>query len=105
MKQVDGHILTSEGFVAGTLEVRTDGRIARISGNAIEPARLREAPLVLPGFIDSLPEKDGVAQRVPMKRYGKMEEISELIAFLASDKAGYITGQNIRVDGGITRSV
>jgi NAD(P)-dependent dehydrogenase (short-subunit alcohol dehydrogenase family) len=60
---------------------------------------------VLPGFIDSLPEKDGVAQRVPMKRYGKMEEISELIAFLASDKAGYITGQNIRVDGGITRSV
>lgn len=60
---------------------------------------------VLPGFIDSLPEKEGVAQRVPMKRYGRMEEISELIAFLASDKAGYITGQNIRVDGGITRSV
>jgi len=60
---------------------------------------------VLPGFIDSLPEKDGVAQRVPMKRYGRMAEISELIAFLASDKAGYITGQNIRVDGGITRSV
>lgn len=60
---------------------------------------------VLPGFIDSLPEKDGVAQRVPMKRYGRMEEISELIAFLASDKAGYITGQNIRVDGGITRAV
>jgi len=60
---------------------------------------------VLPGFIDSLPEKEGVALRVPMKRYGRMEEISELIAFLASDKAGYITGQNIRVDGGITRSV
>ena len=60
---------------------------------------------VLPGFIDSLPEKEGVAQRVPMKRYGRMEEISELIAFLASDKAGYITGQNLRVDGGITRSV
>ena len=60
---------------------------------------------VLPGFIDSLPEKEGVAQRVPMKRYGRMEEISELIAFLASDKAGYITEQNLRVDGGITRSV
>jgi NAD(P)-dependent dehydrogenase (short-subunit alcohol dehydrogenase family) len=60
---------------------------------------------VLPGFIDSLPEKDGVAQRVPMKRYGKMAEISELIAFLASDKAAYLTGQNIRVDGGLTRSV
>jgi NAD(P)-dependent dehydrogenase (short-subunit alcohol dehydrogenase family) len=60
---------------------------------------------VLPGFIDSLPEKDGAAQRVPMGRYGRMEEVSELIAFLASDKAGYLTGQNIRVDGGITRSV
>ncbi len=60
---------------------------------------------VLPGFIDSLPEKDGVARRVPMGRYGRMEEVSELIAFLASDKAGYLTGQNIRIDGGITRSV
>jgi N-acetylglucosamine-6-phosphate deacetylase len=52
MKQVSGHILTSDGFVAGTLEVRSDGRIAGISGKAIEPARLREAPIVLPGFID-----------------------------------------------------
>ncbi|HEY9065849.1 MAG TPA: SDR family oxidoreductase [Burkholderiaceae bacterium] len=60
---------------------------------------------VLPGFIDSLPEKEGIAQRVPMRRYGRMEEVSELIAFLVSDKAGYITGQNLRVDGGITRSV
>jgi NAD(P)-dependent dehydrogenase (short-subunit alcohol dehydrogenase family) len=60
---------------------------------------------VLPGFIDSLPEKDGVAQRVPLGRYGRMEEVSELIAFLVSDKAGYITGQNLRVDGGITRSI
>ena len=59
---------------------------------------------VLPGFIDSLPEKEGVAARVPLGRYGRMEEISELIAFLASDRAGYITGQNIRADGGITRS-
>ena len=60
---------------------------------------------VLPGFIDSLPKKDGIAETIPMRRYGRMEEISELIAFLASPGAGYITGQNIRVDGGITRSV
>jgi NAD(P)-dependent dehydrogenase (short-subunit alcohol dehydrogenase family) len=60
---------------------------------------------VLPGFIDSLPEKDGVAQRVPLRRYGRMEEVSELIAFLASDRAGYITGQNIRIDGGLSRSL
>ena len=60
---------------------------------------------VLPGFIDSLPEKAEWRSRIPMGRYGKTEEVSELIALLASDRAAYITGQNIRIDGGITRSV
>lgn len=60
---------------------------------------------ILPGFIDSLPEKEEFRSRIPMRRYGTTREISEVIAFLASDGAGYITGQNIRVDGGITRSV
>jgi NAD(P)-dependent dehydrogenase (short-subunit alcohol dehydrogenase family) len=60
---------------------------------------------VLPGFIDSLPEKQEFRDRVPMGRYGKTQEVSELIAFLASEGGGYITGQNIRIDGGITRSV
>lgn len=60
---------------------------------------------VLPGFIDSLPEKKEFLDRIPMGRYGRTEEVSELIALLASDRAGYITGQNIRIDGSITRSV
>jgi NAD(P)-dependent dehydrogenase (short-subunit alcohol dehydrogenase family) len=60
---------------------------------------------VLPGFIDSLPEKEEFRKRIPMGRYGKVEEVAELIALLASERGGYITGQNIRVDGGITRSV
>ncbi|MEH6475044.1 MAG: SDR family oxidoreductase [Sneathiella sp.] len=60
---------------------------------------------VLPGFIDSLPEKEEFLSRIPMERYGKTEEISKVVSFLASDGAGYITGQNLRVDGGITRSV
>lgn len=60
---------------------------------------------VLPGFIDSLPEKQEFRDRIPMERYGRSEEIAATIAFLASPGAGYITGQNIRVDGGITRSV
>lgn len=60
---------------------------------------------VLPGFIDSLPEKEEFRARIPMGRYGKTDEISETIAFLAGPGAGYITGQNLRVDGGITRAV
>jgi len=60
---------------------------------------------VLPGFIDSLPEKEDRRVRIPMGRYGTAEEVAGLIAFLASDASSYITGQNIRIDGGITRSV
>lgn len=60
---------------------------------------------VLPGWIDSLPATDARRDSVPMGRYGTSEEIAATIAFLASDGAGYITGQNIKVDGGLTRSV
>jgi len=60
---------------------------------------------VLPGFIDSLPEKSEFRSRIPMGRYGRSSEIAAVIGFLASEGAGYITGQNLRVDGGITRSV
>lgn len=60
---------------------------------------------VLPGFIDSLPAKDTRVARIPMKRYGTVREIADAVAFLLSEQASYITGQNLRVDGGITRSV
>ncbi len=60
---------------------------------------------ILPGFIDSLPEREQFRARIPMARYGTVAEIAATAAFLVSDEAGYITGQNIRVDGGITRSV
>ncbi|EJN32604.1 dehydrogenase of unknown specificity, short-chain alcohol dehydrogenase like protein [Pseudomonas sp. GM84] len=60
---------------------------------------------VLPGWIDSLPATDARRDSVPLKRYGTAEEIAATVAFLASEGGAYITGQNIRVDGGITRSV
>lgn len=60
---------------------------------------------VLPGWIDSLPETAERRDAVPMQRYGTAEEIAATVAFLVSEGAGYITGQNIRVDGGLTRSV
>ncbi|PPR46437.1 MAG: 3-oxoacyl-[acyl-carrier-protein] reductase FabG [Alphaproteobacteria bacterium MarineAlpha5_Bin9] len=67
---------------------------------------------ILPGFIDSMtPEKkkefnfENFLPRIPLNRFGKLNEISDVVSFLASNGATYITGQNIRVDGGITRSV
>jgi NAD(P)-dependent dehydrogenase (short-subunit alcohol dehydrogenase family) len=60
---------------------------------------------VLPGFIESYPVDEKTVARIPMGRSGSVEEIAKTVAFLLSDGAGYITGQNIKVDGGITRSV
>ncbi|ORM72718.1 3-oxoacyl-ACP reductase [Pantoea wallisii] len=60
---------------------------------------------VLPGWIDSLPEANERRESVPLKRYGTAEEVAATVAFLASPGAAYITAQNIRVDGGVTRSV
>ncbi len=60
---------------------------------------------VLPGFVDSLPEQSSRVARIPMRRYGKVSELSETIAFLLSDAAGYITGQNLRIDGGLTAAL
>ena len=60
---------------------------------------------VLPGFIESYPVDEKTVARIPMGRAGTVEEIAKTVAFLISEGAGYITGQNIKVDGGITRSV
>ena len=70
-----------------------------------------EAPLgvrmnnLLPGFVDSLPVKPEIVSSIPMRRYATVAEIAKTVAFLCSSDAGYITGQNLRVDGGLTRSV
>jgi NAD(P)-dependent dehydrogenase (short-subunit alcohol dehydrogenase family) len=60
---------------------------------------------LLPGFVDSYPESREILNRIPMDRYASVEEIAKTTRFLISDDAKYITGQNIRVDGGLTRSV
>lgn len=63
---------------------------------------------VAPGFIDTdmteaMPEgaKDKIITEIPMGRTGKPEDVAEAVAFLASEQAGYITGEVLRVDGGM----
>ncbi|NQY58805.1 SDR family oxidoreductase [Cognatishimia sp.] len=59
---------------------------------------------VLPGFINSLPETEDRKARIPLGRYGRAEEVSSMISYLAGEGT-YVTGQNFRIDGGLTASV
>ena len=60
---------------------------------------------VLPGFIDSYPETPELIAQIPSRRFGTVEEIAATTAFLLSDEAGYITGQNLLVDGGLVKGI
>ena len=58
---------------------------------------------VLAGFVDTYPVAEKFAQAIPMRRVAKPEEVARVVAFLLSEDAGYITGQSVRADGGLTR--
>jgi NAD(P)-dependent dehydrogenase (short-subunit alcohol dehydrogenase family) len=60
---------------------------------------------ILPGYMENFEIDEETLHSIPMQRQGALAEIAKTAAFLLSDDSGYITGQNIRVDGGITRSV
>jgi len=60
---------------------------------------------ILPGFIDSYPVDDEIIKKIPMARAGEVDEIAGIVSFLASKDSGYINGENIKVDGGLSRSI
>ena len=60
---------------------------------------------ILPGFIDSFDVSNEVRSMIPMKREGRVDEIENTVVFLLSNKSSYVTGQNIRLDGGLGFSI
>lgn len=60
---------------------------------------------VLPGFTDSYEVDEATREEIPMGRPARTDEIADAVAYLASPQASYVTGQNLRVDGGLTQSV
>ncbi|MEM7355550.1 MAG: SDR family oxidoreductase [Acidobacteriota bacterium] len=80
------------------------GSFTKLFADRYAPAGIRMNN-ILPGFVDSYPEEEHLVAKIPAARFGKVEEVAKTAAFLLSEEAGYITGQNLRVDGGLTRSV
>ena len=60
---------------------------------------------ILPGYIENFEIDEETRHSIPMQRQGSLAEIAKTAAFLLSEDSGYITGQNIRMDGGLTRSI
>ena len=60
---------------------------------------------ILPGFIDSYDQSEEVIKGIPAGRLGSVKEIADTVSFLLSDAAAYINGQNIPIDGGLSRHV
>ncbi|RLD13308.1 MAG: beta-ketoacyl-ACP reductase, partial [Caldiserica bacterium] len=70
---------------------------ANINVNAIAPG------YIMTKMTENLPEKikEDMLNKIPLRRFGTPEEVAELVSFLGSNKSNYITGQVIRIDGGL----
>ncbi len=96
--------LEPEGdFPATTLRAGL-GAWTKLAADTLAPQGIR-VNAVLPGFVDSLPEKEARRARIPLGRYARAEEIANAVAWLVSDSASYVTGQSLRVDGGLTKHI
>jgi 3-oxoacyl-[acyl-carrier protein] reductase len=86
------------GIIGFTKSVAREVAQRRITVNAVAPGYVETE------LTGSLPEnvKDQIRGQVPMGRFGEPEEVAEVVAFLAGEAAGYLTGQTIAVDGGMT---
>jgi 3-oxoacyl-[acyl-carrier protein] reductase len=85
------------GIIAFTKSVAREMGSRNITVNAVAPG------YIITGMTDKLPSerKDAILAMIPLQRFGQPEDVAELVAFLASDRASYITGQAITIDGGL----
>jgi 3-oxoacyl-[acyl-carrier protein] reductase len=85
------------GLIAFTKSIAREMGSLNITVNAIAPG------FIITDMTDKLSDerKEDILSLISLKRFGKPEDVAELVAFLASDRAGYITGQVIGIDGGI----
>ena len=88
-------------IVSWTRSLAVETAEAGIRVNAIAPG-YTVTKIVQQGVDDGSIAVEGILTEIPMRRMGRVEEISSVVRFLASDAASYITGQTIVVDGGWT---
>ena len=95
-------LIASIGRFAETFSTKFADGFREVAGRGIT------ANVVAPGYVETeltgvLPEKikEQILDQVPVGRFGEPEEIAEVVAFLAGERAAYVTGQTIAVDGGM----
>ncbi len=114
MKQKSGNIINISsvaGIVGMPRQVNYAAAKAGIIGftkslaKEVAPYNIR-VNAIAPGYIETdmtkdLKEKDKLIEKIPVGRFGKPEEVAKAVSFLAGEQSGYITGQVIKVDGGL----
>ncbi|MCK4581062.1 MAG: 3-oxoacyl-[acyl-carrier-protein] reductase [Dehalococcoidia bacterium] len=85
------------GLIAFTKSIAREVGSRNITANAVAPGFIKTK------MTEKLPDevKNSILSMTSLRRFGEPEEVAEVVAFLASDRAGYITGQVIGIDGGM----